>query len=391
MNDDFDCYIDRRHTDSIKWRHYDEDVLPLWVADMDFASPQPVIDALHARVEHGLYGYTSPKLIDGLYEAIQSRLETLYGWQVAADDILFLPGVVVGFNLACHAVGQPGDDVLMQPPVYYPFFPAPANAHRRAVYAQVYPTGNRYELDLDAFEQAITPRTRLFILCNPHNPVGRVYTPCELTRMAEICLKHNVLICSDEIHCDLVYAPYHHTPIASLSPEVARNTITLMAPSKTFNIPGLGCSFAIVQNPDLRQQFLAASGGLVHGANLLGYVATAAAYRDGQAWLNQTLAYLWANYDFLRQYIAKYLPDIQVIDLEGTYLAWLDCRSTPIAGQPAQFFLERARVGLNEGTAFGPGGEGFCRLNFACPRATLVEALERMKNAYQKQMANSKS
>jgi len=382
MRYDLDCIIDRRHSDSIKWRQYDPDVLPLWVADMDFVAPQPVLDALHARVEHGIFGYTSPRLIPDLYEAVQARLQALYGWQVAVEEILFLPGVVVGFNLACHAVGGPGDEVLMQPPVYYPFLSAPGNAGQHAVYAQVQLADTRYVVDFDCFERAITPRTRLFILCNPHNPIGRVYAADELARMAEICLRHGLLICSDEIHCDLVYAPYRHVPVASLAPEIAQHTITLMAPSKTFNIPALDCSFAVVQNPELRKRFLAAMAGLVSGVNVLGLVAAAAAYREGGEWLEQVLAYLQTNYRFVRQFVAEHMPGMRVIDLEGTYLAWLDCRHTPIADRPARFFLERARVGLNEGANFGPGGEGFCRLNFACPRATLSEALERMKRAY---------
>ncbi len=386
---DLDRKIERRNTDSIKWRYYDEDVLPLWVADMDLASPQPVLDALHQRIDHGVFGYTSSKLWPDLYAAIRERLDRLYNWQVEDDDILFLPGVVIGFNLACRATGSPGDDVLIQPPVYYPFLSAPGYAGQQAIYAPVHLAGNRYGIDIDAFERAMTPRTRLFILCNPHNPVGRVYRREELEQMAEVCLRHNVAICSDEIHCDLVYRGHRHIPIASLSPDIARHTITLMAPSKTFNVPGLGCSFAIVQNPELRKQFQSATGGLVHGVNLLGYAAAAAAYRDGQDWLDQVLAYLQANRDFVGQYIAEHLPGIAMIELEGTYLAWLDCRRTPIAHRPAQFFLEQARVGLNEGARFGPGGEGFCRLNFACPRATLIEALERMRNAYRDKIKTS--
>jgi cystathionine beta-lyase len=389
MKYDFDRYIERRAADSIKWHRYDRDVLPLWIADMDFVSAQPILDALHDRVDHGIFGYTRDKLIPGLHQVIRDRLERLYNWHVNIGDILFLSGVVVGFNLACHAIGDPGDDVLMQPPVYYPFLSAPGNAGKQAQYAQVQRAGDCYEIDFDAFERAITDRTGLFILCNPHNPIGRVYRPDELERMAEICLRHNVAICSDEIHCDLIYDGHQHLPIASLSPEIAQNTITLMAPSKTFNIPGLGCSFAIIQNPELRKHFLAATGGLVHGVNILGYTATLAAYQDGQEWLDQLLVYLQDNRDFLSQYVERDLPGIDMVKLEGTYLAWLDCRNTPIADQPAKFFLEQARVGLNEGTRFGPGGEGYVRLNLACPRSTLVGALERMQVAYERQIANN--
>ena len=387
MKYDLDRTIDRRTSDSVKWHYYDQDVLPLWVADMDFPSAQPILDALHDRVDHGIFGYTYHKLFPGLHQTLQERLERLYNWHVEPDDILFLSGVVVGFNLACHAFGEPGDDVLVQPPVYFPFLSAPGNAGQRAVYARVDRAGSSYEIDMAAFEQAITERTGLFILCNPHNPIGRVFRSTELEQMAEICLRHDMIICSDEIHCDLVFDGHKHVPIASLSPEIAQRTITLMAPSKTFNIPGLGCSFAIVQNPDLRKRFLAAGGGLLHGVNVLGYTAALAAYQHGQEWLDQVLAYLQDNRDFMSQYVAKRLPGIDFIDLEGTYLAWLDCRATPIADQPAQFFLDQARVGLNEGTRFGPGGEGYARLNLACARSTLVEALDRMERAYRAKLA----
>lgn len=380
MRYDLDRPIERRHTDSIKWNRYEDDVLALWVADMDFVSPQPVLDALQARVAHGIFGY--PRAPAELPEVIQARLKHLYGWQVATEDIFFIPGVVTGLNMAAHAFCQAGDGVLIQPPVYYPFLAVPANASLVGQYNQVRLNGGRYEMDLDDFERTITDRTRLLILCNPHNPVGRVYERAELDRLAELCLRHRVILCSDEIHCDLIYSGHQHIPIASLSPEVAQNTVTLMAPSKTFNIPGLSSSFVVIQNPELRSQFRAAHAGLVSMVNLLGYTAALAAYRDGQEWLEQVLAYLEANRDLIQQVVRVHLPAISTIVPEGTYLAWLDCRNTPIADQPAGFFLEKARVALNEGASFGPGGEGFVRLNFACPRSTLVEALDRMSAAY---------
>jgi cystathionine beta-lyase len=234
---------------------------------------------------------------------------------------------------------------------------------------------------MDEFEAAILQRTRLFLFCNTHNPVGRVYERDELARLAEICLHHDLVICSDEIHCDLVFSGHRHVPIASLAPEVAQHTITLMAPSKTYNIAGLHCSFAIIQNPDLRQAFSAAAAGVTHGANLLGYAAALAAYRHGQEWLGQVLAYMEANREFLRQYVTDHLPGIRTIVPEGTYLAWLDCRDALLGDQPGQFFLQQAHVALNEGTTFGPGGAGFVRLNFACTRSTLVSALDRMRDA----------
>lgn len=379
MQYDFDQPIDRLHSDSSKWRHHGADVLPLWVADMDFCSPGPVIRALQERVAHGVFGYASDP--GALRQAIQARLEALYGWMIAIDDILFLPGVIAGFNVACRAIGEPGDGVLVQPPVYPPCLSAPANAGRALQCAQIRPQGQRYEIDMDEFKAAILQRTRLFLFCNPHNPIGRVYERGELARLAEISLRHDLVICSDEIHCDLVFTGHRHVPIASLAPEVAQHTITLLAPSKTYNIAGLHCAFAVIQNPDLRQAFSAAAAGVSHGANLLGYVAALAAYQHGQEWLDQVLAYMEANREFLRQYVTDHLPGIRIVVPEGTYLAWLDCRDALIPGQPGQFFLQQARVALNEGATFGPGGEGFVRLNFACTRSTLVSALDRMRDA----------
>jgi cystathionine beta-lyase len=379
MQYDFNQVIHRRGTDCYKWDACDEDVLPLPVADMDFVSAEPVLRALHERVDHGVFGYTLPPA--ALYEVIQSRLKALYGWEVSAEEVLFMPGVVPGFNMACRAVGEPGDGVLVQPPVYYPFLSAPGNAGRVLQCAELTLRGERYEIDLDAFEAAIDARTRLFILCNPHNPVGRVFERDELERLAEICLRHDVVICSDEIHCDLVFSGHRHLPIAALDPEVAARTITLMAPSKTFNIAGLHCSFAVIQDEGLRERYKAACAGVAHGVDLLGYTAALAAYSEGRAWLDQVLAYLEANRDYLRAYVAEHLPGVRMIVPEGTYLAWLDCREAGIEGKPGAFFLQEARVALSEGAAFGSGGEGYVRLNFACPRSTLVEALERMREA----------
>jgi cystathionine beta-lyase len=379
---EFDQIIDRRGTCCYKWDRYAEDVLPLPVADMDFISPDPVRRALYQRVDHGVFGYTEAP--QGLYDVIRERLAVLYGWQVEQEEILFLPGVVVGLNLACHAVGGPGDAVLVQPPVYGPFLSAPGNAGHVLQYAELQRADERYEVDFDAFEVAMTDRTRTFILCNPHNPVGRVYERGELERMAEICLRHDVVICSDEIHCDILFSGHEHIPIASLDPEVARSTITLMAPSKTYNLAGLKCSFAVIQDEALRERYRSAYGGLVSDVNLFGYAAALAAYSEGQLWLERVLLYLERNRDFVQDYVREKLPEVEMIVPEGTYLAWLDCSAAGIAGKAGTFFLEQARVALNEGEAFGPGGEGFARLNFACARAVLEEALERMWGALER-------
>ncbi|RPI34863.1 MAG: putative C-S lyase [Chloroflexota bacterium] len=376
----FDLCPERRGTESLKWRAYAEDVLPMWVADMDFVSPEPVLRALHERVEHGVFGYPSDMF--ELRQVFVERLERLYGWCVSPDDLVFVPGVVTGVNLACHALAAPGGAGLVQTPVYPPFLSAPANAGiARQDAGLVRMDDGSYQIDLDAFESAITDHTRLFVLCNPHNPVGRVFQKAELEGLAEICLRRGVVICSDEIHCDLIFSGHRHIPIASLHPEIAQNTITLMAPSKTFNIAGLKFSVAIIPNADLRKKFSGAEKGLAGWVNVMGLVAGLAAYRDGQEWLDQLLVYLETNRDCLHGYANSQLPGVKMALPEGTYLAWLDCRNSGIDGCPSEFFIKHGRVALNDGSAFGPGGDGFVRLNFGCPRGMLMEGLDRMRKA----------
>ncbi len=382
----FDTFPDRCPTESVKWHAYEPDVLPLWVADMDFLSPEPVIRTLRKRVEQGTFGYGQD--LPELKEAIVDRMADQHDWIVQPDEIVFLPGVVVGFNLACHAMATPGSGVLIQTPVYFPFLSAAKNSGmlRQDAILECLPDGS-YAIDWEGFERAITPDTRIFILCSPHNPVGRVWSRKELEHLAEICLRHGITICSDEIHCDLIFRGARHLPTASLDSEISARTITLMAPSKTFNIPGLDCSFAIIQNPELRKCYQQAKAGLVGGVNILGQVAALAAYREGQDWLDQLLPYLECNRDVLLDYVRSEMPSIHLAKPEGTYLAWLDCRDTGITARtgcsPYDFFLKEARVALNDGAAFGPGGEGFVRLNFGCPRGLLLEALGRMKSALQ--------
>ncbi len=377
---DFSRVVDRRHSDSVKWREYGEDVLPLWIADMDFPSPPPVIQALHERVEHAIFGYgTEPPELQPL---LMERLHRFYGWQVPPEALVFLPGVAVGFNLACRALVGSGEGVLVQTPLYPPILAAPANArvNRHEMELTRQPDGH-YEIDFEAFDRAICEQTRLFILCNPHNPVGRAWRRDELERLAEICLRHGLTICADEVHCDIVYPGHQHLPIASLSPEIAERTITLMSPSKTFNMPGLHWALAIIPNPKLRNKLAVARAGLIQRPHNLGTAAALAAYRDGQPWVDDLLLYLKANRDFLVDYVTTQLPGIHVAKPEGTYLAWLDCRGAGIPGNPHEFFLREARVALNNGSTFGRGGEGFVRLNFGCPRPILREALERMGRA----------
>jgi cysteine-S-conjugate beta-lyase len=389
MRYDFDHLPDRRQTDSVKWNQFDPDVLPLWVADMDYPVADSIQRALRERVDEGIYGYPdvfeNRKPVAELRELIVERMQRLYNWQVSTDEVLILPGVIVGLNLACQAVAISRGSVVVQTPVYPPFLHVAHNAKMKRHDAMLERRRDGYyEVNWEAFEGAMTDRTRLFILCNPHNPVGRVYHKDELEKMAEICLDKGVVICSDEIHCDLVYKKQEHIPIASLDKEISQNTITLMAPSKTYNIAGLQCSFAIVQNEKLRKEIQLSMKGLVVWVNLMGMRAALAAYRDGQEWLDQVLHYLEGNRDYLAHFVSDHLPMLQMEKPEGTYLAWLDCRKAGIQGNPCEFFIREARVAMNDGETFGSGGKGFVRLNFACSWVMLTQALERMKRALEK-------
>ena len=373
---DFDKAPDRRTMPGEKWGRYaGRDVLPLWVADMDFTAPPAVIDALHRRIDHGVFGYTDawPGLIDAVIEGIARD----HAWHITADWLVWLPGVVTGFNLACRATGEAGDEVLTATPVYPPFLGAPANNERKLVTRPLALADGRWGWDRAAVEAAMSPHTRLLMLCNPHNPVGRVFDRNELEWIADLAARHDLTICSDEIHCGLILDPATaHVPIAALDASVARRTITLMAPSKTWNIPALYCAFAIIPDRALRQRFRHAMRGIVPHPNLLGMVATEAAYRDGAPWRTALLDYLRGNRDLVMDAVAA-LPGLATTRPEATYLAWIDCRDAGL-DEPARFF-ERAGVGLSDGAPFGM--PGFVRLNFGCPRVLLGEALQRMRHA----------
>jgi cystathionine beta-lyase len=370
---DFDRPVDRRNTASMKWDKYeDKDILPLWVADMDFVSPSAVIASLKQRAEHGVFGYTRPP--QELTRELRQVLERQYGWPVAAEWIVWLPGVVPGLNISCRAVGEDNDDVITAVPVYQPFLTAPKFSGRNLVSVPLVQNQDRWEFDFDLLEKNITPRTRLLLLCSPHNPVGRVFTEEELLKVAEICEKHDIVICSDEIHCDLILdEDKYHIPTAALAPEIADRTITLMAPSKTYNLPGLGCSFAVISNSKLRHRFKKTMAGIVPSVNAMGFVATLATYRNGEEWLMSLLAYLRANRELVTDAIKK-MPAVSMTHVEATYLAWIDTRATGL-DDPVKFF-ENAGVGLSDGRDFS--GPGYVRLNFGCSRATLEEALKRM-------------
>ena len=373
---DFDEIIDRRGTASEKWDKYrGRDIIPLWVADMDFRSPPAVIEALHERVSHGIFGYTHAP--EGLKEAVIEALGFEFGWQVKKEWLTWLPGLVTGLNVSCRAVGEQDDEVITFTPVYPPFMSAPPLSGRSLVKVPLRVDEGRWGLDLEALERAVTSRTRLLLLCSPHNPVGRVWSREELATLAEFAERHDLTICSDDIHAGLVLDQHvRHIPIATLSPETDRRTITLLAPSKTFNVPGLGCSFAVISDFNLRRAFRKAMGRIVPHVNLLGYTAAEAAYRHGEEWRQELLAYLRGNRDLVAQEVAR-MPGLSVSHVEATYLSWIDVRALGLE-DPVRFF-EEAGVGLSGGEDFGL--PGYVRLNFGCPRPLLTEALRRMRAA----------
>ncbi len=378
-NENFDQLIDRKHNNSIKWDLYPEEVLPLWVADMDFAAPPPILEAMQKRIDHPVFGYEGPDA--ELLEAICNWVERRHHWKVSPDQVMLMTGVVSGMNWVANTFKEDGKDLLIQTPVYPPFFQVAKNTATGLIEAPLTQTDQGYQIDFDEFEKLASSGAGVFILCNPHNPVGRIYTRAELERLGEICLRYGITICADEIHCDLVYSGYQHISIASLSDELAANTITLMAASKTFNIPGLNFSFAIIPNEDNRNRMQKAAAGMTGHAEILANAAAKAAFTQCDDWLVDLLGYLEANRDYLMNFVLAEMPEIKIYQPQGTYLAWLDCRTLGLKPDPYQFFLSDAKVALNDGKTFGTPGEGFVRLNFGCPRATLQQALERMAAA----------
>jgi len=373
----FDKIINRQGTDSVKWGIYPKDVLPLWVADMDFESPPEVIDALVERSRHGIYGYAMPQA--ALIDIILQRMDRLYGWKIERDAIVFIPGVVTGLNMFCHAAAEFSRSVLVQTPVYPPILCAPENAKLQRVDSPLIRDAQGiHRMDFNSLEAEFKNGTRSMILCNPHNPVGRVFTQDELKPLSDLCVKYDVLLCSDEIHAELIFSGNAHTPIAQFNSDLQNRTITLIAPSKTFNIAGLGCAIAIIPDKKLRDLFSKNAEGLVPHVNLMGYTGALAAYSFGDEWLKEMIVYLEQNRDHLVSRIMETIPQIKITPPQGTYLAWLDCTGIGNDGDPAKFFLTNAKVGLNGGSDFGVEGKGFTRLNFGCPRETLDDALYRM-------------
>jgi cystathionine beta-lyase len=386
MQYDFDQIIDRKNTDCVKWdevanRFGNKDILPLWVADMDFKVAPPVAEALQKRAEYGIYGYTIRS--NAMLASIQGWQKRRHNWEIATDWLAFTPGVVAGLTVAVLAYTKPGDKIIIQPPIYPPFYNVCKGNDREILENPLILQDGQYIIDFELFEQQ-AEEASLFLLCSPHNPGGRVWRPEELARLGEICLRHNVTIVSDEIHADVIYAPHKHTPIASLSPELAQHTVTLMAPSKTFNVAGLVTAYAIIPNESLRRRFNAQIDRLAMGeANYFGVTALEACYNEGEEWLEQLLAYLKDNAASLAWFMEANLPQIKVMRPEGTFLVWVDCRALSTDPEEwKQIMYEEAGVAFNEGSTFGAAdGAGFLRVNIGCPRMMLMQGTEKFVKA----------
>ncbi|MDR6871737.1 cystathionine beta-lyase [Bosea sp. BE125] len=375
---DFDTAPDRRDTGSTKWSRYPADVLPMWIADTDFAVAPEIVAALRRRLDHPVFGYAVAQA--ALREQIVLDLATRFRWQIKPGDIVFLPGVEAGFNMALKARLKPGDKVLIQTPMYRPILDAPGHWGLESLLVPLVRGEQGYVPDRATLADGVR-QAHAFLLSNPHNPTGYVYTRDDLDGIAAAAEAGDTLIISDEIHCDLVFDGRPHVPIASLGPEIAKRTITLMSASKTYNIPGLKTAFAVITDPALRNAFNGARSGLVDSVNLMGLEATLAAYRDAGAWRVALLDYLQANRDHLDLELRRLLPGICYHPPQASFLAWLDCSALDLPTSPQAFFLERAMLGLYAGEVFGAGYGSFVRLNFGCTRAVLTNAVERMAEA----------
>ncbi|HAY98565.1 MAG TPA: MalY/PatB family protein [Mesotoga sp.] len=386
MKYNFDRVIERRGTNCIKWDHANlffgrNDLLPMWVADMDFESPPEVIEAIVARARHGIYGYTARS--DGYYESIVRWLNKRHGWKIEKEWISHAPGVVAAVHIAVMAFSHPGDKVIVQTPVYYPFFKAITETGRQMVRNPLKESGLHYTMDFDDLEKKIDSRTKILILCSPHNPVGRVWKEDELSRLTDICFRKNVLIVSDEIHSDLVFGNCKHIPTAAISESSSSITLTCLAPSKTFNLAGLSSAAVISSNRRLLDEYSNMLNSLGVGmSNVFGTVALETAYNHGEKWLEELLKYINANFEYMRDFLKTNYSEVRVTELEGTYLAWVDFRATGMSVEELRSFLyEKAKVGFEDGSVFGIEGEGFMRVNLACPRAILEEAMKRLMEA----------
>lgn len=388
MNYNFDELIERRNTACVK---YDlrtlifgtDDVIPMWVADMDFRTPDFVLEAIRKRCEHEILGYSIRP--DSYFTALINWLKRRHNWEVKKEWIAFSPGIVPALNMAVLAFTRRRDGVIIQPPVYFPFYDAVKKHGRKLMLNQLIPDNGRYRMDYENLEKHCRDGARLLILSNPHNPAGNAWTAEELGKAAEICLRYNVLMISDEIHSDLVNHGFRHTVMASLSPETASRVITMTAPSKTFNMAGLSTASVIISNPDLMKKYMSVLDALHIGlGNVFGNVASEAAYTYGDAWLEQLLGYINGNISCLMDYAVNQLPQLKVFRPEATYMAWIDFSKTGMDDkQLSRFLIGKAGLGLNPGTQFGPGGSGFMRINLACQRARLLQSLDQLKSAFE--------
>jgi cystathionine beta-lyase len=382
MTFNFDTPPDRRGTDSQKWQKYaGRDVLPMWVADMDFETAPAIVEAIRTRLGHGVFGYSRP--VASTVSAIVEAMESRYRWKIDPAWIVWLPGLVCGLNVATRAFAGDGDEILSLSPIYPPFTSAPRNQGRiaKAVPLALDTVARRWEIDWDALEAAVTARTKMLFFCHPHNPVGRVWTRAELAKVADFCARHDLVLMSDDIHCDLLLEPGAvHEPFGVVAPEIASRTATYMAPSKTYNVPGLGTSFAIIPDAALRARYNKAGNGIMPEVNALGYVACEAAYRDAEPWRKALIAYLRGNRDFLADFVARELPGVRMeAPVSATYLSWLNVDELGLPNPTAHF--EAHGVGLSDGVPFGALPGSHVRINFGCARSTLAEGLSRMKAA----------
>ena len=388
MKYNFDKQISRRGTDSYKWDSAEsENVLPMWVADMDFRTAPAIVDALRRRVEHGIFGYT--RVPDSYYEAVTGWFARRHGWTIDREWIIYTSGVVPAISAVIKALTVPGDKVLVQTPVYNCFFSSIRNNGCEMVSSPLVFASNTFTIDYEDLERKTAdPKVKVMLLCNPHNPVGRVWTPEELQHIGDICLRNEVFVVADEIHCELTYEGYDYTPFASLSERFLQNSVTCVSPSKAFNLAGLQIANIIAADEEVRRRIdRAININEVCDVNPFGVIATMAAYNEGGEWLDALRKYLRGNYEYLRCFFGERLPQYPVLPLEGTYLVWIDCRASGISSDAVALRLqEQQHLMVNSGTMYGPGGEGFIRLNIACPRALLADGLERMARLFYREV-----
>lgn len=385
---DFDQVVDRSNTGCQKYDARDKyfgtsDILPMWVADMDFKTPPFIVDAIKRRASHEIYGYTV--VTGNYYEAVKRWMKVRHDWDVKKEWIVFSPGVVPALTLSVMVYTWPGDKVLVQSPVYPPFFSSITDNGREVVNNELKLVDGSYEIDFDDLEKKAASGVRLMFFCSPHNPVGRVWSRQEVEKVADICRRNDIVLVSDEIHSDLIFEGCVHTPSAKTVEGIYNKTVTCMAPSKTFNIAGLAASAIIIPDEELRGVFADMVKNIhIHNGNVFGLTALEAAYNHGEEWLERLMVYIYDNYLFAEEFFSKHIKEIKVIRPESTYLLWLDCTSMGMDdAQLFDFFTREAKVGLNRGVDFGPGGEGFMRLNIGCPRSILEEGLERIKKAWE--------